>query len=293
MKRNHLSVIVILLLISFTLGGVFGYFISPPQSRTPSTKDTSLKKSSKKTDTTNGDEVAVTEKEDHWRDQITIVTRPAKFLEDMTVSSGGYTAKVRRGDKYIREGAREAPAYEETLFIVSPENKYLLVNKIKPTTVARGSFSDLMLSPDGKYLFYNVFYYEFQDSHIVDTDTAGKLLPENIIVGQNESGEPLVEWSESGNRLALASYFYAFSGDGSNAVYASATGDPRDLEPIFRYPEFPERFKGEKTYKNIRRMLGIAVSDEVVLITVEDENENTLVYQYTFATNTTKLISKN
>jgi hypothetical protein len=157
-----------------------------------------------------------------------------------------------------------------------------------PDIVSNGSISGIQVSPDGRYAYFNVLYWEHEVAYYVDFmnrmvvrlngiayETGGK-----VSDGLPYSRMPHIAWSPTGMRMAVDSYGSSI-GYGSNALYVSATGNPEDLISIFSLSEETE--SGHILDRGVESVDNLNVTEDTVVFDVV-YGDHTARYEYLFAT---------
>jgi hypothetical protein len=143
----------------------------------------------------------------------------------------------------------------------------------------------VLFSPDGRFLFFSVRYYEAEGAFYTDLSSRKTVELTGLAYAtraETDDSPLALYWSLDGSRMALQSYGSAI-GYGNNALYVSPTGHPKDLVPIFTFNETPViDGTNQPVVKAINDLL---VTRETVTFTAFFSAGGSTRFVYTFATN--------
>jgi WD40-like Beta Propeller Repeat len=181
----------------------------------------------------------------------------------------------------------ELETHRERLLVRQKDGIVFTAHDLPPARPYAGTIITPTFSPDGRFLFFGVRYYEAEGAFYTDLAARKTVdLGEIAYASQrNTPNKPLaLYWSPDGVRMVLESYGSSI-GYGNNALYASPTGHPKDLVPIFTFNQDVTLESGI-TVRAVESITHVTVTHEQATFRVSYATGTPAQYTYHFRNRT-------
>jgi hypothetical protein len=191
----------------------------------------------------------------------------------------GELAFIAKGEKYsLAYGGQD---YQDILKVIFPDKKIKTIYTIPPETVSwYGNIANINFSPDGKYVYFGITFYEGYDSMMINIDSGINIIESyNIILNPYRD----VYWSSDNKVLVIRSEHDDFGGGGVAGLFISDYDNPEKLNKVF-FSTQDKRFSGSDigniNFDGNNNLLFTFSSKKCELATIECQSEKIIKYKY-------------